>query len=273
MLNDDPYYFGIFRKSVSLFGTLFNNINIQRTNANNVVTASILVPIIYANKDKMLSRVDMEPELNDREAAIVLPTISFEIAGMQYDGDRKLPTTNKTVAIDTSDNNKMKRQYGPVPWNLTFELYVYAKNAEDGTKIIEQIIPYFTPAFTPTVWLVPELGHTVDVPIILESATIEDSYTGNFENRRAIIWTLTFTMKTYLFGPIKSKPIIKFANTNYLVGTPDDNSGTLVNVNIQPGLDANGYPTTLANNSIGANNIIATDDFGFITTITSVRPQ
>jgi hypothetical protein len=164
-------------------------------------------------------------------------------------------------------------QYGPVPWNISFALHVYVKNAEDGTKIVEQIAPYFTPAFTPTVHLVPELGHVVDVPIILNSVQVEDSYTGTFDQRRALIWTLNFTMKTYLFGPVKNKPIIKFANTNYLVGNTSDNSGTLLNVNIQAGLDANGSPTTNSSISVGANNIFANSDFGYITTITSVIPR
>jgi hypothetical protein len=273
MLNDDPYYFGIFRKSVSLFGTLFNNIRINRQNSNNNIQQQLLVPIIYANKDKMLSRVDAEPTLGDKDAAIVLPMMSFEIVDVHYDGDRKLPTMNKTVALNEDDANKMYVQYGPVPWNISFALHVYVKNAEDGTKIVEQIAPYFTPAFTPTVHLVPELGHVVDVPIILNSVQVEDSYTGTFDQRRALIWTLNFTMKTYLFGPVKNKPIIKFANTNYLVGNTSDNSGTLLNVNIQAGLDANGSPTTNSSISVGANNIFANSDFGYITTITSVIPR
>lgn len=273
MLNDDPYYFGIFRKSVSLFGTLFNNIRINRQNSNNTIEQQLIVPIIYANKDKMLSRVESENALGDREAAVILPMMSFEITNVRYDGDRKLPTMNKTVALNEDDANKLFVQYGPVPWNIEFALYIYVKNAEDGTKIVEQICPYFTPAWTPTVHLVPELGHVVDIPIILESVQVEDSYTGSFDQRRALIWTLNFTMKTYLYGPIKNKPIIKFANTNYLVGNTSDNSGVLLNVNTQAGLDANGSPTTNSSISVGANNIFANSDFGYITTITSVIPR
>jgi len=270
VLNEDPFYFSILRKSVSLFGTLFNNIYVTRTNADGVVVDDILVPIMYANKDKMLSRVDAEPTLTERPAAI-LPMMSFEILGLHYDGARKLATMNKTVGLDLENKNKLKLQYGPVPYDIQFALYIYVKNAEDAAKIVEQIVPYFTPDWTPSVYLVPELGHVVDIPIILDAPAVEDSYTGDFNTRRALIWTLNFTMKTYFFGPVKNKPIIKFANTNFLVGNTTDNSGVLVNVNTQPGLDADGYPTSNASLSIGANNIIATDNFGFIETITIPR--
>lgn len=272
MLDEDPFYFAILRKSVSLFGTLFKNIYITRTNAQGIVIDDILVPIIYANKDKMLTRVDADPALT-KQTAIDLPIMSFEILGMNYDGSRKLATMNKTAGLDLTNKNNLKLQYGPVPYDIKFALYVYVKNAEDAAKIIEQIIPYFTPDWTPSVHLVPELGHIVDIPIILDAPAVEDSYTGSFDNRRALIWTLNFTMKTYFYGPVKSKPIIKFANTNFLVGNTSDNSGVLVNVNTRPGLDANGYPTTNSSISIGANNIIATDNFGFIENVITVRPK
>jgi hypothetical protein len=263
MFSEDPYFYDILRKSEVLFATMFNHTYIEREDANNVVVKSMIIPFLRGPKDKVLARVDDDPSLQ-REVAIVLPLMSYEMVGMHKDSSRQLFPLNKTVALDPADKNRMYRQFGAVPYDFEFELYIYVKEERDGNKILEQIVPYFQPDWTPSVHLVPELGHVVDIPIILNSIQKEDSYTGNFETRRALIWTLSFTMKTYLYGPTKSKPIIKFANTNILVGTPSDNGGAQLTFRVYPGLDANGNPTQTANNSIGANNISATDNYGYI---------
>jgi hypothetical protein len=151
-------------------------------------------------------------------------------------------------------------------------LYVYVKNAEDGTKIIEQILPFFTPEWTVTVRLIQEMNITMDIPVILDDIGIEDSYNGNFQDRRALIWTLEFTVKGYIYGPIKKTAIIKFANTNfYIPSVPDGQLSTAVGntdpverVTIRPGLTANGQPTSNLANSISLSEIEADDDFGFI---------
>lgn len=276
-----PFYFSLIRKYVILMGTLLNDIRITRTDSSGNVTSLLKVPITYAAKDKMLARVLQDPGIDRPSATTPLPMISFEMGKMAYDGTRKLNTIGKVSVKDPDNTSKFKYQYNPVPYNIQFKAFIYAKNAEDGTKIIEQILPYFTPDWTTTVNLIPEVNVTMDIPIVLNNIGYSDNYDGEFEKRRAIIWELDFTLKGYIYGPIKSSGIIKFIKTNfYIPSVPDgklaDAKGVTPiaeRVTIQPGLDANGNPI----NYYGGPNantgtlpyleINAEDDYGFITQI------
>lgn len=276
-----PFYFSLLRKYVILMGTLVNNIRITRTDTSGNVTSLIKVPVTYAPKDKMLVRVLQDPDIDRPSATVPLPMISFEMGRMSYDGTRKLPTINKIAVKNATETNKLKYQYNPVPYNIEFKVYVYAKNAEDGTKIIEQILPYFTPDWTTTVKLIPEMEITMDIPIILNDISYSDNYDGAFQKRRAIIWTLDFVLKGYIYGPVKSNGIIKFVKTNFYL--PDTEYGGIPNVvgelpvvervTSQPGLNANNNPVTYygaPNNNIATvpyNDIEVSDDFGFVTMI------
>lgn len=265
------FYFGSIKNYVIAFGTLFNEIHIHRTDSANSTVAFMRVPLSYSSKDKMLARVIADPNI-DRPTAIVLPRMSFVLKELKYDGDRKLNTLGRSV-YTTEDKNKNKYQYNPVPYNFEFDLNVYVKNAEDGTKIIEQILPFFTPDWTPTIKLIPEMNVVVDTPVILNSITSQDTYDQQFLQRRAIIWTLSFTLKGYLFGPIKEKKIIKFANTTFFIAKQDDlydavgNTAPSDRVTVRPALLANGSPTTNAAASIPLSEIEADDDFGYAVNI------
>ena len=274
-----PFYFSLIRKYVILMGTLLNNIRITRTNSNGDISALIKVPISYAAKDKMLARILQDPNIDRPSAVAPLPMISFEMGKVKYDGSRKLNTINRTVVKNDSLPNKFKYQYNPVPYNIDFKVYIYAKNVEDGTKIIEQILPYFTPDWTTTVNLIPEIEITMDIPIILNNIDYSDNYDGDFKDRRAIIWSLDFTLKGYFYGPVKSSGIIKFIKTNlYIPSTNTAAQGVGITdvserVTVQPGLDANGDPINYygePNTNLGTlpyTEIEADDDFGFITMI------
>lgn len=259
----------ILRKYVIWFGTLFNDINLYRTDDVGGPVNKIRVPISYAPKDKLLARIAADPEIQ-RQAAVVLPRMAFQYTGFNYDGQRKLPTLNKIV-VKNADPNKASYQFMPVPYNIEFELYVYAKNAVDGTKIIGQILPFFTPDFTAQLELIPATKTFMDIPVSIGAMSCQDSYDDQFLNRRAIIWTLNFTLKGYFYGPIYSAPIVKFANTNYFIGSREESqvpgSESLNEyVNIVPGLTANGEPTSNSALSINTNLIEEDDDFGYIIT-------
>jgi len=189
------FYFSTIRKYVTLFGTLFDDISIIRTNKDGKLTAVIKVPITYAPKEKMLARIEQDPAIDRQTAVPPLPFMSFEMTEMKYDSTRKLNTIGKVVTANNQVNNSYKYQYNPVPYNIGFRLYIYVKNAEDGTKIVEQILPFFTPDFTTTLKLIPELGIHMDIPTVMNSIQQTDTYDGNFIERRAILWTLDFTVK------------------------------------------------------------------------------
>ena len=238
------FYFSTIRKYVTLFGTLFDDISIIRTNRDGALTAVIKVPITYAPKEKMLARLQQDPAIDRQTAVPPLPFMSFEMTEMKYDSTRKLNTIGKVVTANNQVNNSYKYQYNPVPYDFNFKVYIYTKNAEDGTKIIEQILPFFTPDWTTTVKLIPEVEEVKDIPIVLNDISYEDRYDGQFENRRAIVWSLDLTLNGYLYGPIKKGGIIKFIDTTfYIPSVPDGKLADAVGVTppaervtIQPGM-------------------------------------
>ena len=256
-----------------MFGTLFNDIHITRTDTSGNMTNYIKVPITYAPKDKMLARIEQDPNIDRPTAVVTLPMMSFEMAGFHYDGSRKLATVGKSAYRYNDNPDQLRYQYNPVPYDIDFKLYIYVKNAEDGTKIVEQILPYFTPDFTTTLKLIPDMNINMDIPTVLKTVEQTDTYEGSFQKRRAIIWTLTFTMKGYVFGPVKKSAIIKYSNTAFytpLVADLQDgvgNSTPVGYVQVQPGLTANGQPTSNSSLSIPVDEILVTDDFGYVVNI------
>jgi hypothetical protein len=272
MFSTTPFYFSTIRKYIILFGTLFNNIYISRIDSNGDTTFIERVPITYGPRDKMIARVVQDPSIDRQTAVYPLPMIAFEMTGFSYDGSRKLQTINKVAVVDPDSADKNKYQYVPVPYNIGFRLSILVKNAEDGNKIVEQILPYFTPDWTTTAHLIPEMNVTMDIPVVLNSVNIDDVYEGDFKERRTMVWDLDFTLKGYLYGPTKKAKIIKFANTEFFIAK-DFNSANSLNpvaayIQVQPGLTANGEPTSNSSLSIPVADIVATDDFGYVTAIT-----
>ena len=192
------FYHQTSRKMVVAFGSLFNTIEVRRTDSAGAVTEVVKIPLSYGPKDKMLTRISADPNLNPK-VALTVPRMGFELTSMSYDSVRKLNTMNRNVKKGTTG---LKKQFNPVPYNWEFSLYVFVKNAEDGTQILEQILPFFTPDFTVTMTLISSMSVKHDIPLVLTSVTSEDTYEGDFATRRSIIWTLSFTMKGYLYPSI-----------------------------------------------------------------------
>lgn len=264
------------RKYIIYFGTLFDSVYITREDGSGETVSTMKIPLNYGPKEKFLARLEGNPDLN-RPIAMTLPRMSFEMTGIMYAPERKQPTINKIVYLDPVSG--LQYQYAPVPYDIMFQLSIMVKNAEDGTRIVEQILPFFTPQWTSTLNILPEMDYKLDVPIILNNVSMEDTYEGNFETRRAIIWTLDFTMKGQLFGPtytpnvgdsgnIFNAGLITQAETNLYTVANTRNIANVTTpdmvVTVTPGLDANGDPTSNASISIGRDNIKPTDNYGFI---------
>ena len=194
---------GLIRKYVIVFGSMFNDLTVQRNSGSSRIQ-TLAVPIAYGPKQKFLVRLDTDPNL-DREIAISLPRIGFELSGISYDSNRKLNSAQKNT-YDHTDKNFRKTQ---LPYNIDFTMSIFVKNADDGTQILEQILPYFKPEWNMSVNLVPEMNIKMDIPTVLNSVDLEDTYDGDFQTRRAIIWNLNFTMKGYLYGPVSNQGVIK----------------------------------------------------------------
>ena len=198
------YYHQTIRKYVVLFGTLFNDLNIEKKDSSGNVTSRQKVPIAYGPKQKFLQRIRQDPNLT-KQVAIQLPRMGFEMTSITYDPIRKLNSVGKILnrATATQGLGTMQKMFNPVPYNMDFQLFVFVDNAEDGTQILEQILPFFTPEFNVTINAIPSMGVKLDVPISFNSASLEDSYDGDLTTRRTMIWTLDFFMKGFLYPDIK----------------------------------------------------------------------
>ena len=208
----EHFYHKKIRNTVIAFGTIFNNVNIKRLDSSGNPVQNIKVPLSYSPKEKFLARLDAQQDLtgDDSSVAITLPRMSFEVAGYSYDGSRKLNKNQKITKVTTNaDTTKMNSQYTPVPYDVNFSLSVYVANSDDGLQIIEQILPYFQPDYTVTMIEDRTMDTKRDIPFILNNVDYEDSYTGTLTSSRRIIYTLSFTAKIYLFGPISTTAIIK----------------------------------------------------------------
>ncbi len=207
------YYHETIRKYVAVFGTLFNDINIQRRNSSGVITEQIKVPIAYEAKDKLILRTRAVQA--DGGVAVSLPRMGFVMNGITYDGTRKLNTMGQVYAANTAaSTSTLMKQYNPVPYTFDFELVAMVDNSEDGAQIFEQIVPFFTPEFTVSVNLIPSMNIKPDVAIILGSISVEDSYEGDFTMRREIVWNFTFSLKGYIYPDVKSGSVTKSVIVN-----------------------------------------------------------
>ena len=247
------FYNESMRKMTIAFGQLFNKIEIKRSDASGNVVQAIKVPLAYAPKEKFLVRLDQQPDLENREFAITLPRMSFEISAIQYDASRKLTRVQKFRRVKTGTDGKILNfNYTPVPYNISYNLNVFTATAESGLQIVEQILPFFQPDYTVTINAIPGLDIKRDVPIVLNSVNYDDSYSGDFTTRRAVIYTLQFTAKTYLFGPASTQKVIKTVQSDVYTDTDITNKAVEQRIVITPN------PTSAD----------ADDDFGFTTTIT-----
>lgn len=258
------FYNQTTRKYVAIFGTLFNQLKIERADNDGVKQQEMIVPLSYAPYQKILARVLADPDLeNSRRPAMTLPRMSFEINNMSYDPQRKLATTRKMLKQNKAEGDDARDFiYSGVPYNLDFSLYIMTKYAEDATKIMEQILPFFTPDWTVSAKMVPDMD-AIDIPVILNSVTTEDLYEGTFEERRTVLYTLTFTLKGYYFGPQKTKKVIKFIDIDNYHGV-DSNETAVGGVNIRPGLSANGQPISTEGVTATARAIVANGTVGSV---------
>lgn len=212
MLNQ-KFYWGTTRKAIIAFGNLFNNIHIDRRDAAGNIVQTLKVPLSYAPKQKFLARITAQPEDPIQKTQTIIPRMAFEVVGIQYDPNRRVSLVQQNRAVNGTATT-LNAQYAPTPYNINMALYSYTKNQDDGLQIIEQILPYFNPDFNLSINAIPQLGIKNDLPILLDSISFEDDYEGDFRTRRAIIWSLNFTMKLNYFGPINKQGIIKTTNVN-----------------------------------------------------------
>jgi hypothetical protein len=215
MLGNAPFYNRTIRKIVVAFGTVFNDIYLVRYTKDGLTAKeTIKVPLNWGAKEKYVTRLTSDPTLT-KSIATTLPRISFDMTGMSYDSSRKLPSTMRNFSANTATS--IKSQFVSVPYNFDFSLSIYVRNTEDGTQILEQILPFFTPDFSVSVDFIPSMEPKYDMPIILNSVSNEVDYEGDMMATRMIIWNLEFTAKGHIWPPVKTGKVITSANTNIFI--------------------------------------------------------
>ena len=256
------YYHETIRKYVAVFGTLFNDINIQRRNSAGVITEQIKVPIAYEARDKLILRT--RAGVADGSVAATLPRMGFVMNGITYDGTRKLNTVGQVFAANTASSSNLLKQYNPVPYNFDFVLTAMVDNAEDGAQIFEQIVPFFTPEFTVSVTLIADMNIKPDIAIVLNSTSTEDSYEGELTVRREIIWGFNFVMKGYIYPDIKSGTVTKEVIVN--LRTPADEAEVPEYIILE---DSTDFTTNYLLLDADAGSPTATGNMKFITETSS----
>ena len=214
------FYHETIRKVIVAFGTMFNNIHLVRKNNSGDIVQTMKVPLAYGPREKFLVRLREDADLT-KQVAITLPRIGFEINNLTYDPARKMSRIQRFKKVKSTTTKQLDTQYMPVPYNLDVELYIMAKNSDDALQIVEQILPYFQPDYTITINDMVDMGIKRDVPVVLNSINYEDNYEGDFTSRRAIIYTLSFSAKFYLYGPVTSSKVIKTAQIDQYADLQD----------------------------------------------------
>jgi hypothetical protein len=231
----EHFYYEAIRKTVIAFGTLFNNIYIKHKNNQGKVVSTSKVSFAYGPTQKFLARLEQSPNLN-KPIQITTPRMSMEIVGISYDSARKSSTMRGFITKDSED--KPRKSYLPVPYNINFELSIFTKLEEDMFQIVEQIIPYFQPHYTITITAVEEIKEKKDIKFTLDNISMTDNYEGNFEERRALIWTLKFTAKTYIFLPVSTDPveanIINKVSIGFAAGSDSSTISNDINISVTP---------------------------------------
>jgi len=216
------FYHGTLRRYVIMFGNLFNEIQVDRYDTAGTKLQTVNVPIEYGPKQKFIQRVTSDPDL-DRSVSTTLPRLGFEFTSMTYAPQRKLNSAHKITRGVNTGGTDFNYMYTPVPYDFSFSLHALFRNTEDGTQIVEQIVPFFTPDFTVTMKMIPEMALNMDIPIELNSVTSSDTYEGDMESRRIQTYQLDFTVKGYLFGPVNKFKYIVGEDVNLI------NDGSRIN--------------------------------------------
>ena len=253
------------RKYIIMFGSMFNDIDVVRFNTSGAAVQSIRVPIAYGPKEKFLARLNQDPSLN-KPIATQLPRLAFEITDMTYAGQRGLNKLQRNSTTSTNNNSSVS-QFTPVPYDINITLYGMFANNEDAVQVVEQILPYFRPEYTHSLKLVPETGHYYDIPTVLQGMSIEDTYEGDFQTRRAIIYSFNFTVKGYIFGPTSNKGTIKRTTVDIgipnVAFAPSSAETPSSRVKLTPGVKGDGTPTTDPTESVAYSSVNADSTYGY----------
>lgn len=263
-LYGNHFYHGLLKKYTIVIGSLLDGVDVVRYNPDQTEGSRVRVPLSYSKKEKWVRRLMEEIGSLDRQPAITLPRMAFEMTNMYFDASRQLSNKRYFAFISENSGDSKLKVMMPMAWNFDFKVYVAAKTQEDMLQIIEQIVPFFTPDYTVAIRGLKNPNIGFDIPITLNSVNMSDNAEGGFEERRVIMWELDFTLRGYLFGPVKERGIIKTIDVKImdydeLVKSPLSRQ-FMIDINIVPYIDGVPLEDISADDPWGIN---VTVDYGF----------
>jgi hypothetical protein len=213
-------------------GAIVDGIDVVRYKADGSEESRTKIPVTYSPKEKWIRRITEDPTL-DRKPAVLLPRIGYEMTGIMYAPERKVSNKRYFLITDESDANKRHLIYTPVPYDMTFNVYVQTKTQDEMFQVIEQVVPFFQPDYVVEMRGLQAPEVKWDIPITLDAIQTSDSYDGEIEDRRILVTTFEFIMKGYLFGPVRSVPIIK--QVSVMTSAQLESNGTYIsNIQVEP---------------------------------------
>ena len=227
------FYHGTTKKLIVAFGSVFNNIHVQRKESDGTLLKDIRVPLAYESRKKYLARL-IQDSVKNRQ----VPRMGFIMTGMEADYSRSVNQMNEYKFTQVGNTSKVTIMYTPIPYNYNFTLDVYVDYMDDGLQIVEQILPYFQPDFNIVIEEIPALDLKRDIPIELTGLTMLDEFEGEFSEQRIVNWTLEFIVKGWLYPPTREQDIVKEVDVKYSTPTSDggvtDDQGW---VSVGPGVE------------------------------------
>lgn len=257
----DPFYHKSTRRAAIAFGVLFDNIFIVRENQAEQEQNRLKVPLGYHDKKAWHQILRQFSDRNEETTSIqgYFPKMGYEISDIAP--IRETQVASNQYVYETSSDGTTKRYLYSSKYRLTFQLTIVTKNQTDMYKILEQILPYFSPSISVSLKPSRHLDVVNDMVFTLDDISKDDELEGQMENLNLQLVTryLTFTTDIPYYGPIETaNGIIKTANVRFI----DGNSGkglSQINIEIDPA-DADG-----SSFGISCGTVLLDDDFNIIT--------
>lgn len=232
----------ITRNIIVSFMDFFSRIKIEKYGAVSVsgdeayISRKIIpVPIQWATREKWVellrsasSRRVMDPNIREKnpvEMQWILPRLSVNMSGLNYDATRRLVKTQDigTLIKNPESYDTRPRIYTPVPYNINLELTSISRHLDDNMQIMEQILPFFSPSLSLSMKLFPD-RELESIPIILNSVTTDNPIDLPENNERIFTNTYNFTVRAnYFHIPIPDQYTVQTIDTNLVVKLEETN--------------------------------------------------
>ncbi len=231
MLGHNAFYHNVIRKYIVAFGSLFNDVHVIRSDSAGNIVKDIKVPITFASKDRTRYELNSVHSNASGQYQIgsILPRLSYVLSNnIEFDNMRPLnPLHKRKGQIDSTTFTETDIMVGR-PFNFSFQLSIWTKYIDDMFQIVEQILCFFQPDYHVTVKEIPELNIESSIPIVYQgcSPNFETEFDDN--SWRVIRFDIDFTLKGWIYPPIKDSSIINNIRMNFYSDLDSDKKISII---------------------------------------------